>query len=603
MLERALERERRARRSAEDILDRKSSELFELNSQLAHLADMLERREKYAQEILNSVRDGIIVVREDGIIDRLNPAAAEILECSQDELLETSIEEILSLDRNQKTIRAASKMIKPGSVVDAWIRKPAGGDVHIRLAVGQAETESGARKILGLHDLAREDRAVEVLRSQLLHDRLTGLLNAAGLQERFAAVRVAPTCQHLALIVVDLDRFSRINDALGRTVGDQVLVEIARRLEKHAEKYIEKNPDACDFVLARMEGDEFAVLLRGERTAETLLSEIADLLNLLNEPLLIAGTRIDLDARVGYDLQEEGITDLAPVIDNTYLAIEHSRLHGGDRVTRYEKAIVTARAQVIAIEAEIRTGIRNGEFEVFFQPQVHAATGLIRGAEALLRWRHSSTGLQYPGAFIPVAEQSSLVAELGKLAREQVLSFQVRALAEALREPVSINISSVEIRSEGFAEEFLSDVEARDIPFDLIQVELKETVVATDAGFTRRNLQTLNEHFLIALDDFGTGSSSLARLRELPIGMLKVDRGFLRDLEKDSRGRALLTAVMELSDALGTSLVLEGVESAEQIQAVEHVGDFLIQGFYFSPAVPAEEYLNLLREQPWRVQP
>jgi EAL domain-containing protein (putative c-di-GMP-specific phosphodiesterase class I) len=168
---------------------------------------------------------------------------------------------------------------------------------------------------------------------------------------------------------------------------------------------------------------------------------------------------------------------------------------------------------------------------------------------------------------------------------------------------VAINVSSVEIRSERVAEQFLSDVESRGIPFDLIQVELKENVVATDTGFTRRNLHALNEHFLIALDDFGTGSSSLARLRELPIGMLKVDRGFFLDLEKDSRGRALLTAVMELSDALGTALVLEGVESAEQIQAVDHVGDFLVQGFYFSPAVPADEYLELLRRQPWQVQP
>jgi diguanylate cyclase (GGDEF)-like protein/PAS domain S-box-containing protein len=602
MLERALDRERRARQSAEQILEQKSAELFEVNAQLSALADSLAQREKYAQEILNSVRDGIIVATESGVIELVNPSAEEILDRSGDDIIGRHVNEVLQLDKDRSLTRSIAAMLTPGSVIDAVALTAQGEPIHVRLAVGLAQTDAGVRHILGMHDLVREDRAVEVLRSQLLRDRLTGLPNAAGLQERFESVHVGPMCTHLAVIVIDLDRFSRVNDALGREAGDHVLIEVARRLTDHARSYTDSHADSCDYVLARMEGDEFAVLMRGERVRDHLDDEIRELLRVVEEPLYIGETRVDLEARVGYDLQTERGVDLPRVVDNAYLAIEHSRLHGGEAVTRYEQAIVAARTQVITVESDIRRGILAEEFEVFYQPQIEATSGLIRGAEALIRWHHPDKGLLYPGSFIPIAEQSSLIQELGKVVRKQALSAQIAAMDAGHFEPISINVSSHELAQEGFAQSVIEDVLASGVPKDLIQVELKETVVTTASLASHANVMALSEHFLIALDDFGTGLSSLARLRELPIGMLKVDRGFLRDLEEDSRGRALVAAVVGLSEALGTTLVVEGVETREQYVVLAGIGDALIQGYYFSPAVPMVEYLELLSTQPWRVR-
>jgi diguanylate cyclase len=602
MLERALNRERRARQSAEQILEQKSAELFELNTRLSALADSLAQRERYAQELLDSVRDGIIVATEDGLIELANPSAEEILGRPRGELIGRHVNDVLQLDKDRAMTRSITQLLNPGAIIDAVALNAEGENVHVRLAVGLAQTDAGKRHILGMHDLVREDRAVEVLRSQLLRDRLTGLPNAAGLQERFESVVVGPMCTHLAVIVIDLDRFSRVNDALGREAGDHVLIEVARRLAGHARSYTDSHADSCDYVLARMEGDEFAVLLRGERVREHLDSEIRELLRVVEEPLYIGETRVDLEARVGYDLQTERDVDLPRVVDNAYLAIEHSRLHGGESVTRYEQTIVAARSQVIAVESDIRRGILAEEFEVFYQPQIEATSGLIRGAEALIRWHHPDKGLLYPGSFIPIAEQSSLIQELGKVVRKQALSAQIAAMDAGYFEPISINVSSHELAQEGFAQAFIEDVRTSRVPQNLIQIELKETVVTTASLASHANVSALSEHFLIALDDFGTGLSSLARLRELPIGMLKVDRGFLRDLEEDSRGRALVAAVVGLSEALGTTLVVEGVETQEQYVILAGIGDALIQGYYFSPAVPMIEYLELLSIQPWRVR-
>lgn len=601
MFERALNRERRARQSAEQVLEQKSAELFELNTQLSAIAGSLAQRERYAQEILNSVRDGIIVATEAGVIELVNPSAEEILDRPRDEIIGRHVNDVLRLDEDRAMTRSITQMLAPGSVIDAVALASQGQQVHVRLAVGLAHTDAGVRHILGMHDLAREDRAVEVLRSQVLRDRLTGLPNAAGLQERFESVQVEPTCSHLAVIVIDLDRFARINDALGREAGDQVLVEVSRRLANHARSYADSHADSCDYILARMEGDEFAILIRGEQVRDHLDSEIHQLLDIFEEPLYVGENRVDLEARVGYDLHTEGDVDISRVIDNAYLAIEHSRFHGGDAVTRYEQAIVSARTHVIAVEAEIRRGILKGEFEVFYQPQVEATSGLIKGAEALIRWHHPRQGFLYPGSFIPVAEQSSLIQELGKVVRTQALAAQVAAMSAGHREPISINVSSHELAQEGFARAVVEEVRASGIPHNLIQIELKETVVTTASMVSRANVVALSEYFLIALDDFGTGLSSLARLRELPIGMMKVDRGFVLGLEEDSRGRALLAAVIGLSQALGTTLVIEGVETREQYLFVSGQGEALIQGYYFSPAVPFQEYLALLAEQPWRV--
>lgn len=454
-------------------------------------------------------------------------------------------------------------------------------------AEAEALLESKARDLAAAH---------ERLRRTSLRDHLTGLGNRAALEHALLESEVpAP----FAVVTIDLLRFRRINDAFGRGSGDRVLHEIGVRLSHHASEY-ESGSTPRRSVAARLGGDQFALLVIAPDIAESIEESIADLITLVEQPIDIDGNSLILEVNAGFALGDPG-ADLEDILDQAALALDETRAHNSRRVSRYSPATGDTRRRVVDLEQAIRSGLDRGEFTTHFQPRIDSSTGEITASEALIRWFREDGSVIPAGDFIGVAEQSALVDELGAIVLRDALALLTSAESQGTPHLVSVNLSNRQWWDPRLAETLAQEVNAAGVSPSLLEIELKESIAADDLRHAQRAMSALRSAgFSIAMDDFGTGHSSLGRLRELPIDVVKIDRSFVSPIPDDPRGAPLLEAVIGLARAIGVSVVVEGVETAEQFAVVSDAGHCQVQGFRYAPAVPAADLLAMLREQPWR---
>jgi len=599
-----LERERRARIEAERLLETKAKDLYEANQRLEHLADSLAARERYAMAIFQAAQDGIMVISPSGIIESANPAAIALLAASADDVEGSDISAWITVPTIPSELPGAGEAVASAlrrQRLSEWTLNTAAGiSLPMRIAVGLMETSPEPRLILVMHDLSEERKTEEALRRTALLDLLTGLGNRASLVQALDQVEVPAGEDDLCVITVDLLRFHRINDALGRAVGDEALRDMGSRLRAAAEAALGAEPRLRTWMPVRLSGDEFAVLLRAERVSDLVEGEVARISRTLEEPVTFEGYTVPLEVCVGYAVGSSAHRDIDALTDRAMIALETAKTRAGQRIAAYEPAMGAERSRIVHLEARIRTAIADGEFVAFYQPRIDVVTGEIVACEALVRWEHPRRGLILPGDFIPVAEQSSLILDLGREVLDQTLALQRRCLDQGLARPVSINVSHQEFALRSIMDALQERVIASGVPPQLIEFELQETVVTDDLDYSRGILQTLHENgFRVAMDDFGTGHSSLGRLRELPIDVLKIDRSFVSRAPEDLQSEKILTSMVSLAEILGATVVVEGVESETQLRIVEHAGHCEVQGFLYSPAVRPDLYEDMLRTQPW----
>lgn len=598
-----LERERRARMEAEQLLETKSQDLFTANQRLAELADSLAARERYATAIFQAAQDGIIVVSPAGTIESANPAAMQML-ASTPEAIEGSD---LSLWLQVPTI--PSEVAGAGEAIATLLRRQrlaewsaataTGARLPVRVAVGVMDSGDEQRLILVVHDLSEEKAAEEALLRTALLDLLTGLGNRAALVQALDETGDGAE-DDLCVIGVDLLRFHRINDALGRAVGDEALREMGARLRRAGAEALAEGSDLTSWLPVRISGDEFAVLLSGPAIASRVPKEVHRISRALEEPVTFEGYTVPLEVCVGYAVGSSSRRDVDALVDRAMIALETAKLRAGQRVAAYEPSMGAERSRVVHLEGRIREAISGGEFVTHYQPRIDVATGQIVACEALVRWDHARRGLILPGEFIPVAEQSSLILDLGREVLDQALAMQRTCMELGLARPVSINISHQEFALRSVMEDIQQHVIDAGVPPALVEFELQESVVTDDLDYSREVLRSLTDNgFRVAMDDFGTGHSSLGRLRELSIDVLKIDRSFVSKVPEDAASAKILTAMVSLAEVLGATVVIEGVESESQLRVVQQAGHCEVQGFLYSPAVVPELYLEMLRTQPW----
>lgn len=597
-LERMLARERRARHEAEELLESKSAELFTANE---HLVE----REQYATAIVRSAQDGILVVDAQGDVETANPIAEELLGVTEGKLINASLADIIRVIDGDRTVDDTSVLsyftthqrpVEVGGIrADRTI-------VPLRATAGWATIERERKLILVLHDLREERAAASALRRTAFLDMLTGLGNRAALIDRYET-RTAPDLDaNFAVVAIDLRRFHRVNNALGRAMGDLVIREVALRLRDRARLVQEQDSTYFEYSISRVGGDEFAVLLRGATITADVREEISNMRAAISQPLVLGGETIPLETVAGYCLGAERDGDVNGVLDRALVALEYASVQTIDGAHEFDESMSKHSSQVMAMETRIHRGLLDGEFEVFYQPRVDLATGLINGGEALIRWNHPELGVRLPSEFIHVAEQSNLIVRIWEFVLEQALELQQRAIEAKTVQPVSINVSHIEFSMINLVDRLTSVVDAAHVRPEFIEIELKESVVTQDIGLSVKILSELSAlGFSIAMDDFGTGESSLGRLRELNIDVLKLDKLFMRNLQDDDQAVRILEAMITLGTAIGANVVVEGVENLDQLQTLREIGNCSIQGFVFSPAVPTETYLQLLRDQPWRI--
>ncbi len=447
-------------------------------------------------------------------------------------------------------------------------------------------------------DITAEKLASNTINYQALHDILTNLPNRVLLKSLLIDALTKVSHNHsLGVCFLDLDRFQKINDSLGHSIGDKLLQMVAQCIKKSLRS---------DDIVARWGGDEFIILL----------PEISEIYNidLIQERIFAAfkeGFKIDnyhlnISPSIGIALYPQHGEDGETLIKNAEAALSLVKLQGRNSYKVYHAAINSQATELFILENSLHNALERQEFKVYYQPQVNSSTGEITKMEALLRWQHPELGLIPPATFIPIAEETGLIFPISewvlKTACLQNKAWQQKLNLSSLS--VAVNFSARQFQQPnlvGIVEQVLSETK---LAHRYLELEITETVAMQDVELTQKILRELDEiGVTISIDDFGTGYSSLSYLKDFPIHALKIDQSFVRDLANKDRQTAITTAIISLAHGLDLSVVAEGVETEEQLNALRILQCEIMQGYFFSHPLSAEEATRMLTAyQPHRVK-
>ncbi|MBU0594955.1 MAG: EAL domain-containing protein [Gammaproteobacteria bacterium] len=426
----------------------------------------------------------------------------------------------------------------------------------------------------------------EQLAYQAYHDPLTGLPNRLLFNDRLthALTRAERDGGQVAVLFLDLDRFKHVNDSLGHPAGDALLRAVAQRLSQSGRK---------EDTVSRIGGDEFIMLMEELRDPQDAAHLADKLLRVLAEPHVIQGHDLYVSSSIGISLYPRDGGSAEVLVRNADTAMYQAKSAGRKTYSFYTQDLTVKATERLQIESDLRRALEQRELTVYYQPQVDLEKGRFIGAEALVRWNHPVLGFLPPDRFIPVAEDTGLIIELG----EQVLReacLQARRWLEAgiELETVGVNVAGPQLQRSDFVSTVRRVLAETGLPAKHLDLEVTETFIMEHADVTFDQLHELRAlGVTLSIDDFGTGYSSLAYLKRLPIDRLKLDRAFIKDLPDDEEDAAITRAVVALSGSLGLRLVVEGVETAEQMAFLKNMGCREIQGYYFGRPVPAADFI------------
>ncbi|HLF40004.1 MAG TPA: EAL domain-containing protein [Acidimicrobiia bacterium] len=419
------------------------------------------------------------------------------------------------------------------------------------------------------------------------HDELTGLPNRTLFADRLNRALAHARRNDIPVVVmfVDLDRFKHVNDSFGHGVGDDLLREVARRLEKCVRE---------EDTVARLGGDEFALLLPHISGIEGAVRIAERVLSSFSVPLSLGAQQVIITPSIGISIYPQDGLDAEHLLEGADAAMYRAKEQGRNTFEIFSPALRSQAHERLALEAALHRAIEQEELVLHYQPKVDLQTGLITGAEALVRWNHPEQGLLFPGHFIPMAEESGQVVALGELviaaACEQLQEWQDQGLP-ALK--VSVNVSARQLR-HGLVDFVAGALRLTGLDPGCLELELTESAALESLEMTVQELETLRELGVgCSIDDFGTGYSGLAYLSRLPIDTLKIDRSFINAME--SASDPIVTAIIALGHSLGLTVTAEGVETADQLTYLVQRGCDEVQGYLFSKPVPPDQFAALLR--------
>lgn len=425
------------------------------------------------------------------------------------------------------------------------------------------------------------------------HDPLTGLPNRHGLVETLEAAIKRPHADgdYTAVLYIDLDRFKNVNDSMGHSFGDRLLkllVErIATRLPDHA-------------TLGRLGGDEFMLVLQQLRDPALASRLASDVIEQLRQPFRIEHYEFTIGASIGICIYPDHGQSVDTLVKNADTAMYRAKDLGRNRYEVYAEQMSAGVLARVALEADLRHALKRHELELYFQPKINLLTRQIIGAEALLRWRHPVHGMVSPAQFIPIAEETGLIADLG----QWVIEDAARKIARWCQPPfnldhIAVNVSGPQIWRHDFLDHLSATIEQQQLSAQRLQIEITETLVMKEVtqDETVPRLDALRQlGIAIAIDDFGTGHSSLAYLKRLPVSVLKIDQSFVRDLGVDPNDAAITRAIIALAQSLQLDVVAEGIETEEQWRWLTASGCTTGQGYFFARPMPAAAFEAVMLE-------
>ena len=525
-----------------------------------------------------------------------NDALCRLLQMDLERLRGTAATELTHpTDRGESLLAGVSRRNGDLRAGQRVLVTAAGKAVYCELNMTVSVADDGRRFwLVVFSDVTERRRAAERLRYQATHDELTGLPGRAAVNELLGQLLGGPEAASVALLFCDVDNFKRVNDSLGHDVGDELIIALARRLERGL-------PPSC--TAGRMSGDEYVVICSDVHEVggvEALATRVA---RLLRAAVPVRGQLLRVSAAIGAAVPDGADTTAADLLRFADAAMFSAKRQGTGRVSLANAELIKNASSQMLLEGQLRDAIANDGLVLHYQPVV-GPDGTVQSAEALVRWPHPERGLLGPGEFLPVAEQGDLLRELDRWVLRT-------ALCEASKWPliagsvlgggvgVAVNLSGLVPGDPEFTEIVAAAVAETGIEWDRVVLELVETSLIDLPSRTRKTMTDLVDRGIrFAVDDFGTGYSSLARLKELPAQIIKIDRAFVSGVATEAADFAVVRALVDMARAMGRSCVAEGVELESQFHVLRSFGVEAYQGWLLSQALPANEFRELLRLGP-----
>jgi diguanylate cyclase (GGDEF)-like protein/PAS domain S-box-containing protein len=542
----------------------------------------------YLDRLLSSMGEALLITDADGKVERANAAAVELFKQDEAALIGKLADELILSSDRRRTEGVASRP-REGTVL-----RPDGTTVSVSYTVANVrDGDTVQSKVYAAHNIDERKRVEQRIRYLARTDSLTKIANRMQFQHLLqqAIARARRNQQYVAIVYLDVDRFKDINDTFGHAAGDTSLEIFARRVLAE----LGENSHA-----GRLAGDEFAVLITGFERLDAMqryLNELAPrLLAATGKPFQVHEEEIFLTASMGIAVYPRDGDNVIDLIRNADAALYAAKKAGGNCFEYYSSDMNTEAVERLMLKSKLRRAFERDELRLHYQPKYRIATGRIEGVEALLRWDLPERGLVFPSDFVPLAEETNLILQLGDWVLNRVCA-DYRSWQRVVPSPcrVSLNLSLRQLQQRRFLDQVRDTFRAHGVSPTSLELEITETTLMEDPERTIRILDALYGMGLhLAIDDFGTGYSSLSALQQFPINTLKIDQSFVRDVAIDRDDAAIVDAIIQMAHSLRLEVVAEGVESEAQLEFLRKHGCDYAQGHLFGDPVPADEFCEML---------
>lgn len=567
-----------------------SKDLELMRKGLIQGAEKVRQQSLLHHAVLENIAECILTLDDEGIVESINNATSQMLGYYLPDIKGKHLSSII-MDKTQTIC------CKPGGDLRVASEQPAkaihknGDRIHVLVSVNAFMYESRHFYTVVIQDISERMVFERELSKLAYYDPLTELPNRRLFLERFdETIAYAESRQQTAaLMLLDLDRFKEINDTFGHAVGDKLLQLVTQRLVQHVR---------TDDTVARLGGDEFTVVLADIGESEDAAKVAEAIVRDLSRAFHIEGREVFISASIGVTIFPDDTHDINELIRNADIAMYYAKAAGKAQYLFFDHSMHESITRKNIIENDLRYAIECNQLEVYYQPKVECAKKEIVAAEALLRWSHPELGMVSPAEFIPIAEESMLIVEIGEWVFQQACKQQKIWRDAGL--PViniAVNLSARQLQQKNIAQRFFEIINETGVDANNMAVEITEHMMLHDKQEVATILKELKSRgLMISIDDFGTGHSSLSNLKNLPIDEVKIDRSFISNINSDEQDATITNAIIDMAHTLGLKVVAEGVENKEQLEYLCCKKCDLVQGFYFSEPVPSEKFAMLLVE-------
>lgn len=582
---------REAQAELETRVAQRTQELEEANLALSKSPPRL------AATVFEAASEGIVIFDPDYNILTVNQAFSRVTGYGQEDMVGRKVTDIASSRDARRHFQAIHQALEQtGYWQGELVETRKNGELYpqwLQLSVVRDGAGNMSHIVGFFADLSARRESEERMRYLTHFDELTGLANRSLFKERLreANQRVRQGGRSLALLHINLDRFKLLNDSLGHEVADQLLKQVSRRLGSAL-------PEAD--TIARLSGDEFAVLFDSYGNLSSLARVTGRLLAKLRTPIVVAGHELVVSASVGISLLPDSAREIPALVSQANIAMQHAKHLGGNNFQFFTESLQASTLERLQLEIQLRKAIEDRQLEVFYQPKLSLASRRLDAAEALVRWRHPERGMVPPGDFISLAEETGLIVSIGEIvlreACRQACEWQNQGL-EPIR--VSVNLSVHQLRQGKLVSLVRQVLEETGLAPQWLELELTESQLLDSVDHIIATFQQLRELGVkLAIDDFGTGYSSLSYLKRFPVDYVKIDQAFIRGLGEGTEDAAITRAIIAMAHSLGLKVVAEGVETQAQLDFLRSNDCDEVQGYLISRPIEASVLADLLKAEP-----